>query len=84
MTLIRLLSGRRECPTRRAAFTAIALTDHLMDEFLEDAHTPEMLGWHEEHNGESSGREHALVLQADWRVRAAALEQGRAARGEHM
>src|SRR5205823_1674107 len=65
------------------AFSGIALTDHFMDEFLEDAHTPRMLGWDEEHAGESSRGEHGQ-LSPVWRVREGALEQASAVRGEHI
>ena len=67
-----------------AAFSGIALTDHFQDEFLEDAQTPGMLGWDEEHTEVSAGEGHDQVSLANWRVREGALEQASLARGEHI
>lgn len=66
-----------------AAFSGLALTDHFMDEFLEEAYTPRMLGWREEYGQErASGEQYRQP--ADWRVRDGALEQASAERGEHI
>src|SRR5947209_9307394 len=52
-----------------AAFSGIALTDHFQDEFLEDAQSPGILGWDEEHTEVSAGGVQDQTSLADWRVR---------------
>ena len=63
-----------------AAFTGISLTDHFRDEFLNDAYTPVLLGWHTETNGSTSTKDNAT----DWHIRDDALEQENAALGTHI
>ncbi len=62
-----------------AAFTAISLTDHFLDEFLNDQYTPALLGW----STQSEEMENASSL-ADWQVQNGALEQTSMAHGEHL
>ncbi len=63
-----------------AAFIAISLTDHFRDEFLNDAYTPTLLGWHTETEGSTSFRDNAT----DWHIRDGAIEQGNSTPGTHI
>ncbi len=59
-----------------AAFSAISLTDHFQDDFLDDRQTSSLLGWHEE-------REDNLFL-SKWQIRNDALEQLSTVQGTHI
>ncbi len=59
-----------------AAFTGISLTDHFRDEFLNDAYSPALLGWHLETNLDAN--------PVDWSVGDGFLEQENAASGTHI
>ncbi len=63
-----------------AAFTGINLTDHFRDEFLDDAYTPALLGWHIETKDSTSTTDNAT----DWSVHDDAMEQGNATNGTHI
>ena len=61
-----------------AAFSAISLTHHCRDEFLDDHQTPATLGWYAMGSG---GVQHDL---SHWRVHDGALEQTDTSRGEYV
>lgn len=63
-----------------AAFSGISLTDHFRDEFLNDAYTPALLGWHTEGHDATSAMDNA----ADWHVRDGVLEQAISLPGTHI
>lgn len=50
-----------------AAFSAISLTDHFQDEFLDDRQTSNLLGWH--------GAKEDDLTSSKWQIRNGALEQ---------
>lgn len=58
-----------------AAFSAVSLTDHFRDEFLNAGYTPSMLGW--------TAEESSSAL-ADWQIRDDALHQNSTAAGTHI
>ena len=64
-----------------AAFSGISLTDHFRDEFLNEQHTPALLGWNRESSSDSVVGNTSL---SDWRVQDGTLEQGSAVQGEHI
>jgi len=64
-----------------AAFSAISLTNHFRDEFLNDQQTPALLGWQAEANDDN---EFNTTSFSDWRVQGGTLEQTSALHGEHI
>jgi hypothetical protein len=62
-----------------AAFSGISLTDHFRDEFLNDQHTPFLLGW----RGEASDEGSAPSL-SDWCVQDGTLKQTSVVYDEHI
>ena len=62
------------------AFTGISLTDHFRDEFLNNAHSPALLGWYTETDGSASTRDNGT----DWYVQEGALEQANSRLGMHI
>ncbi len=60
-----------------AAFTGISLTDHFRHEFLNNAHTPTLLGWY---SGTDASKSDNAV---DWHVQNGALVQESSLSGTH-
>ncbi len=67
----------------QAAFSAISLTDHYRDEFLNNNHTPTLLGWRVG-RGEQAEVSAEKDTLADWRVRDGMLEQTSSELGTHI
>lgn len=67
----------------QAAFSGISLTDHYRDEFLNNSHTPTLLGWRVEGGGqaEASAEENK---RADWHIQDGLLQQTSSEQGMHI
>jgi hypothetical protein len=66
----------------QAAFSAISLTDHYRDEFLNTTHTPALLGWKVGRGEKTKATEKDTL--ADWRVQDGMLEQTSSEQGAHI
>jgi GH43 family beta-xylosidase len=60
-----------------AAFTAVSLTNHFRDEFLQNRYTPALLGWNRD-----DAQEHAPLT--DWQIREGTLVQTILTDGKHI
>jgi arabinan endo-1,5-alpha-L-arabinosidase len=62
-----------------AAFSGISLTDHYRDEFLDDQHTPALLGWEAPPGAANKG-----AVSETWHIQDGALEQTGTLPGEQI